>query len=571
MDHDDEDVLMTDLAARPTSVSASFTWSGLERQARENESMNGHVGPGLASTLLNRQAAQSLASGSTGQKLRSASVLANDVAGNLNISSSKSEEESDDELNDDASEGKPDFSSDPLRYSKLPTGLCYDVRMRYHCELEPSPDEDGYVFGADPDLHPEDPRRIWSIYHELCHAGLVEDKMSIYGVVKNPLARIAARDASPAEICLIHTGTHYDFVKSLKNMSRHELQRYATEGDSIYYNKLTFLSAVLSAGGAIETCRAVAGRLVKNAIAVIRPPGHHAEADRAMGFCLFNNVCIAARVCQEDFGEDCRKILIVDWDVHHGNGVQKAFYDDPNVLYISIHVHMDGRFYPSGPNGDHLHCGKGAGIGRNVNIPWPSQGMGDADYMLALQNIVMPIANEFDPDLVIISAGFDAAAGDTLGGCFVTPACYGHMTHMLMSLADGKVVVCLEGGYNLKSISKSALAVTRTLMGEPPDRLASTAATKPGVATVQKVRLQQSKYWRCLYPKDNDQDIQNALGAERMHDIIRAYQSKHLYDNYKMVNLYIFRERISQSFENQVLATSDYHKAQPLIVIFHDP
>ncbi len=96
-------------------------------------------------------------------------------------------------------------------------------------------------------------------------------------------------------------------------MSRHELQRHAIEGDSIYYNKLTWLSAVLSAGGAIETCRAVAARLVKNAIAVIRPPGHHAEADRAMGFCLFNNVCIAARVCQEDFGEKCRKILIVDW------------------------------------------------------------------------------------------------------------------------------------------------------------------------------------------------------------------------------------------------------------------
>ncbi len=216
MDTDDEDVLMTDLVRRATSVPANRTSSGSEKQSRATEMMNGNVGPGLASTLFNSQPAKSLASESAGQTLRSTSVLANDVAGNLSISSSKSEEEYDDELNDDHSEGKSGFSSDPLRYSKLPTGLCYDVRMRYHCELEPLPDEDGYVIGADPDLHPEDPRRIWSIYRELCHAGLVEDKMSIYGLVKNPLARIAARYASPAEICLIHTGSHYHFVESLK-------------------------------------------------------------------------------------------------------------------------------------------------------------------------------------------------------------------------------------------------------------------------------------------------------------------------------------------------------------------
>lgn len=155
---------------------------------------------------------------------------------------------------------------------------------------------------------------------------------------------------------------------------------------------------------------------------------------------------------------------------------------------------------------------------RNVNIPWRSQGMGDADYMLAFQQIVMPIAYEFDPDLVIstyfprnlrshrgltilVSAGFDAAAGDELGGCFVTPTCYAHMTQMLMNLSNGKVAVCLEGGYNFRSISKSALAVARTLMGEPPDRLAETAPTKSAVEVVREVILLQSKHWRSLYPK----------------------------------------------------------------------
>lgn len=136
--------------------------------------------------------------------------------------------------------------------------------------------------------------------------------------------------------------------------------------DSIYFNSLSYFSSKLSAGAAIETCRAVVSRKVKNAIAVIRPPGHHAEIHRTMGFCLFNNVCIASRVCQGDFGETCRKILIVDWDVHHGNGVQEAFYDDPNVLYISLHVHMNGNFYPSGNGGDMHHCGDAEGLGKYV-------------------------------------------------------------------------------------------------------------------------------------------------------------------------------------------------------------
>ena len=174
-----------------------------------------------------------------------------------------------------------------------------------------------------------------------------------------------------------------------------------TNMDSIYFNQFSFFSSKLAAGGAIETCRAVVKREVKNAIAVIRPPGHHAEVHCTMGFCLFNNVCVASRVCQEEFGKDCRKILIVDWDVHHGNGCQKAFYDNPNILYISIHVHMNGSFYPSGDEGDMYHVGAGAGLGLNVNLPWPTKGMGDGDYMYAFQHLVMPIGSEFNPDLVI--------------------------------------------------------------------------------------------------------------------------------------------------------------------------
>ncbi|GLI79815.1 histone deacetylase hda1 [Penicillium ochrochloron] len=443
-----------------------------------------------------------------------------------------------------------------LPVGSLATGLCYDIRMRYHCEVRPTSE-----------VHPEDPRRIYYIYKELCRAGLVDDPESIHPLAPQPMKRINARSATEEEITLIHSEAHYAFVKSTQDMSDEELVYLENNRDSIYFNRLTFTSSLLSAGGAIETCLAVARRQVKNAIAVIRPPGHHAEHDTAMGFCLFNNVPVAARVCQNVLGDQCRKIMILDWDVHHGNGVQKAFYNDPNVLYISIHVYQSGRFYPGGDEGDWDHCGEGAGLGKNVNIPWPDQGMGDGDYMHAFQKVVMPIALEFDPDLVIISAGFDAAAGDVLGGCFVSPSCYAQMTHMLMTLANGKVAVCLEGGYNFRSISKSALAVTKTLMGEPPERLSKTTPTQDAIETVGRVMNIQAQYWRCMYPKPP----QHLTGADRLHDVIRAYQAQQLYENFKLTALFIYRTKISKSFENQVLASANYHERVPLIVIFHDP
>ncbi|KAL1959893.1 hypothetical protein VTO42DRAFT_561 [Malbranchea cinnamomea] len=443
-----------------------------------------------------------------------------------------------------------------LPRASLPTGLCYDIRMRYHCEVRPTAD-----------VHPEDPRRIYYIYKELCKAGLVDDKMSSRPLVDQPLLRIPARDATEEEISLVHDEAHYAFVKSTQYMDDEALIALEATRDSIYFNKLTFVSSILSCGGAIETCKAVASGKVKNAIAVIRPPGHHAEHDKTMGFCLFNNVSVAAKVCQREYGDMCRKILILDWDVHHGNGIQKAFYDDPNVLYISLHVYRDGRFYPGGDEGNWDKCGEGNGLGKNINIPWPAQGMGDGDYLYAFQEVIMPIAYEFDPDLVIVASGFDAAAGDELGGCFVTPPCYAHMTRMLMNLAQGKVAVCLEGGYNFRSISKSALAVTRTLMGEPPDRLRAPAASKQAVDTVRKVAMIQAAYWQCMYPKGPPE----TFWGNRVHDIIRAYQAKQLYDEYKLTSLYIYHETISKSFEHQVLATPNYDQPNPLLVIFHDP
>ncbi|OBT43183.1 hypothetical protein VE00_06379 [Pseudogymnoascus sp. WSF 3629] len=198
--------------------------------------------------------------------------------------------------------------------------------------------------------------------------------------------------------------------------------------------------------GAIETCKNVVAGTVKNAIAVIRPPGHHAKSEKAMGFCFLNNIAITARVCQADFPKTCHKVLILDWDIQHGNGTQNIFYSDPDVLCTSVHVSEKGSFYPSHPHnmagsdGGLENVGAGTGIGRNINIPWGAQGMGDSEYVAAFQRIIMPIAREFNLDLVIVAAGFDAADGDNPGGCFVSPECFAYMTHMTM--ASTTVAIC---------------------------------------------------------------------------------------------------------------------------------
>ncbi|KAJ4398464.1 Histone deacetylase hda1 [Didymella pomorum] len=462
----------------------------------------------------------------------------------------------------------PKPRSHALPIATLKTGLVYDPRMRFHAELPNEATVD--------DIHPEDPRRIHSIFEEIREAGLVRGPGSSETEDHDEYCwRIGIRPAERHEILLVHTEEHYNFVSSLPHMTLEELSLQAHERDSIYFNHSTYDCAKLAAGGAIEACKAVVQGSVRNAIAIIRPPGHHAESDSPSGFCIFNNVPIAARVCQDAYPQTCRKVLILDWDVHHGNGIQHAFYDDPNVLYISLHVFRGGNFYPNLPDGDLTYCGEDAGIGKNVNIPWEEHGMGDAEYLYAFQEIVMPIASEFDPDLVIISAGFDAAEGDVLGGCFVTPACYGHMTHMLSRLAKGKLVVALEGGYNLRSIARSALAVTRVLMQEPPDRLSEDLAAPKAsaVRVVEQVKRQHSKHWKCLYPKHLDRTDPGFSATDALHNVIRQWQSQRLALEHGMVPLplQINHAGLAQTFEHNVIATPDFMERKPLLIVLHDP
>ncbi|KAK7205863.1 hypothetical protein BZA70DRAFT_237839 [Myxozyma melibiosi] len=454
----------------------------------------------------------------------------------------------------------------PLPFVALKTGLCYDVRMRYHAKVVNS--QSDYT-----DPHPEDPRRTYRIYKALSDAGLVSQKgASGNADIESELMQpIPAREATEEEVTLTHSKEHWDFIRSTAAMSNVQLLDETRDGDSVYFNNDSFFCAKLSCGGVIDTCKAVVEQKVKNAMAVVRPPGHHAEPCKPAGFCMFNNVAVASRVILKEYPEQVKKILILDWDIHHGNGTQRAFYSDPNVLYISLHRHDGGKFYPGTPFGDYDKCGEGPGEGRNVNIPWPKAGMRDGDYIYAFQRVVMPIALEFNPDLVILSSGFDAAPGDELGGCFVTPAAYGHMTHMLKSLASGKLAVVLEGGYNLDSIATSALGVVKVLIGDAPLPLTNMYAQHEAVQTVDNVIKMQAQYWRCMKIGRTIKDLPGAPAAERLHDVIRRYQAVQLFTSFSMTALPIFRDRVSRSFEDQVLCTPGFQSTKTIVVIVHDP
>ncbi|KAI8874801.1 histone deacetylase superfamily [Backusella circina FSU 941] len=359
-----------------------------------------------------------------------------------------------------------------MRRRLLPTGYVYDVYMSFHATPDPT------------EIHPEDPRRIFKIYNRLAKNGILDECL-----------RIKSRMATKREILLVHTASHYQSILDTAYLTkRSDYMALEKKYNSIYLNANSFESALYAAGCLIELVHAVCTDTLRNALAIIRPPGHHAEIDTPMGFCLFNNVAVAT---QDALERGCRRILILDWDVHFGNGTQAIFAGEDRVLYMSLHRYDDGHFYPHDVKADVDNVGLGAGRGTTVNIPWPCAGMTDADYMYAFRQVVMPIASEFDPELVIVSAGFDAAIHDPIGLCKVTPAGYGQMTHQLKTLANGKLVVALEGGYDLNSTTNSALACMQVLLGEAPQSIDRDLLPQEAcIKTVKRVKQIQSAYWR---------------------------------------------------------------------------
>ena len=235
----------------------------------------------------------------------------------------------------------------------------------------------------------------------------------------------------------------------------------AEQYQSIYFAPGTVACAKNAAASLCRLVSDVVEGKLDNGFAVIRPPGHHASGHLAGGYCVLNNVAVAAEYAREKLG--VAKTLIVDWDIHHGNGTQSAFLSDPNVLYFSVHRYHNGNYFPFEGNGGPDTVGTGMGAGFNVNVGWNQKNMGDEEYYAVWSRVLMPLAQEFLPDLVLVSAGFDGALGD-MGECSVTPKCFANLAKQLMNLAKGKVVCSLEGGYVRSALAKCCEAVILALL-----------------------------------------------------------------------------------------------------------
>lgn len=335
--------------------------------------------------------------------------------------------------------------------------------------------------------HPEQPERILKI----------KQRFEEYNLI-NRMKHLSSRAAKEEELALVHTQAHITLMKEI--VERNDLDVAGDSYNSIYFHEKTYESAIYAAGSVLQVVDEVLNGRSRSGVCVIRPPGHHSESDECHGFCIFNNVSVAAQYAIKNHG--LKRVLIVDWDIHHGNGTQHIFDESNEVLYISIHRYDHGNFFPRSKDADFCEVGSGVGKGFNVNIPWNKKGMGDMEYILAMQNIVLPIAYDFDPELVIVSAGFDAAIGDHLGGCKVSPEAYGYFTHWLSALANGRIILVLEGGYNVNSISHAMTMCTKSLLGDPLPMIQISSRfngiNASALESIQNVIGVQEEFWKCL-------------------------------------------------------------------------
>ncbi len=292
--------------------------------------------------------------------------------------------------------------------------------------------------------HPERPERFDAVIDGLKAAGLLDRML-----------RVESRDATAEELTLCHTPEYQRIARTDVASGR----PYLSTGDTdITPNSWDV--AVRAAGGVLNAVDAVLTGRARNAFCAVRPPGHHANAGRGMGFCLLNNVAIAARYAQRKHG--VARVAIVDWDVHHGNGTQDIFYRDGSVFFFSTH---QWPLYPGTGRAD--ETGDGAGQGTTMNFPFPA-GSGRAQILGAVQTSLLPALERFHPELLLISAGFDSREGDPLGRFTLTDQDFADLTRTVMAIADrhagSRIVSMLEGGYNLAGLASAATAHVTALM-----------------------------------------------------------------------------------------------------------
>ena len=277
---------------------------------------------------------------------------------------------------------------------------------------------------------------------------------AVQAIADLPLTPIPARRATEDEIALIHSRRYIRTAERDIGAGFGEL----STGDT-HVSARSFDVALHAAGSVLQAVDMVVDQKLRNALCIVRPPGHHATPDRGMGFCIFNNIAVAARYAQKH--HQLGRVLIVDWDVHHGNGTQDAFYDDGSVLFFSTH---QSPWYPG--TGSASETGYAEGEGKTINCPLPA-GSGRKEILGAFEQILAPAAHEFQPDLVLISAGFDSRVGDPLGHFLLTDIDFADLTKLMLSIADqhcaGRLVSVLEGGYSLAGLGAATRSHARAL------------------------------------------------------------------------------------------------------------
>jgi acetoin utilization deacetylase AcuC-like enzyme len=320
--------------------------------------------------------------------------------------------------------------------------------------------------------HPERPERI-QVMIEMAES-LKRDHL----LHRNP------REATLEEIALCHRPEYIDLVERSSHLNRFDFDPDThTSPDS-------YQTALLAAGGVLTAVEAVLDGEAENAFALVRPPGHHALANRAMGFCFFNNVAIAAEWLIRKKG--LRRVMVIDWDLHHGNGTQDIFYDSAEVLYASTHQ------YPHYPGtGSMQEVGAGEGLGFTVNAPMPAE-FGDSEYLRVFDELIVPIGRAFKPQFILVSAGFDCHWRDPMGDMQVTEDGFTQMMRRIKRLAaeccESKIVAALEGGYNLEAIASSGAVVIDEL-GREPDEHQHASGGERVQPIIERARKGVGQYW----------------------------------------------------------------------------
>lgn len=303
--------------------------------------------------------------------------------------------------------------------------------------------------------------------------------------------------AESRHLQLIHSKDHIEQIASTAG------QGFVSLDPDTGASSKSYEAACLAVGAVVEGTKMLMAGQVDNVFALVRPPGHHAEAERPMGFCLFNNVAIAAVYAIQELG--LKRVMVIDWDIHHGNGTQHSFYDTEQVLYLSTHL------YPHYPGSGALQeTGSGKGSGYTVNIPL-SGGQNDRSYAAIFNEIVAPVARQYQPEMILVSAGYDICLGDPLGSMAVTDAGFAYMTRVLKELATelcgGRLLLTLEGGYSLTGLRDGVLATLGELAATPlladisakTDALADAGFGKPGCLStdaLEIIRKAHAPYWQ---------------------------------------------------------------------------